>query len=82
MSQRLNDDGDQVAARVVGRGGLGHSVAIVTTLFIGPAFIFPALAAIQSVAAGLPVPVGAVFTAAVIAVPFLAFVLVSSRRAR
>ena len=83
MSQRqYDDDVDRIAARVVERGGLGNSLSIVLTLLVGPAFIFPALAATQSVASGLPAPVGVVFTAAVIAVPLLAFVLVSSRRAR
>jgi len=73
---------DWITARVVGRAGLGNSLSIVLTLLVGPAFIFPALAATQSIANGLPVPVGVVLTAAVIAVPFLVFVLVSSRRAR
>jgi hypothetical protein len=81
VSQKLSDDDvDQVASRVVPRGGLASALVIVATLYFGPAIIFPVLSTTQSLTKDLPTPVAVAITAAVIAVPLVAYVLVWGRR--
>jgi hypothetical protein len=81
VSQRLSDeDVEGIASRVMAKGGLGYAVVTVATLLIAPMFIFPVLSATRFITTGSPAPLAVAVTAAVIAVPMVAFILLWGRR--
>ena len=81
MSQRLSDeDVERIASRVAAKGGLGYALVTVATLLIAPMFVFPFLSATRVITTGMPAPIAVAVTAALIAVPVVAFILLWGRR--
>jgi hypothetical protein len=74
-----DEDVDRIASRVVGKG-LMTAIVIVATLLVAPVLVFPVLAAMQTFTRGMAAPIAVAITAAVIAVPVIAYILVWGRR--